>query len=337
MKRIRVGKALACFEALALTLALAGLSFSPAPATAQSDDNAVGVELRPGILFHPTLDVVYVMTPDGIAALDIATGNKQWTSKAAARPLTLVGNLLISLAESATAWNQLELVALDIQKRGEPVLRGVTELPAGVLITASKTVEGTFDIVARPSADSVDIYWSFQPVRRERFKEDLDDAEVGKPRRSPDKPSATIGRLQMSLKTGTLTKQGDARSGPPWPRRQRTLLLNKDRERREARYESMDGRHVLASQRVADDRVWEKYLWTVYERRSGRRLGEFRAHNSFNLFVVRDSLVIFETTPFERLGSPKEPAKLRALSLDNGREAWGVEVREIVYRGPLPP
>ena len=83
----------------------------------------------------------------------------------------------------------------------------------------------------------------------------------------------------------------------------------------------MDGRHVLASQRVADDRVWEKYLWTVYERSNGRRLGEFRAHNAFNLFVVRNSLVIFETTPFARLGSPEEPAKLRAISLGNGREA----------------
>ena len=102
-------------------------------------------------------------------------------------------------------------------------------------------------------------------------------------------------------------------------------------------YESADGRHVLASERVGNDRVWEKYRWTVYERSTGRLVGEFRTHVAFAPFVVREALLFYETTPYKLGTATEEPAKLRAVNLRTGQAVWSVEVREIVYRGPFPP
>ena len=82
--------------------------------------------------------------------------------------------------------------------------------------------------------------------------------------------------------------------------------------------------------------MWDKYRWTIFQR-SGQRVGEIRSHISFSPFVVRDSLVVFETKPYARAGQAPEPAKLRAVSVAGGREVWSVQVREIVYRGSYPP
>ena len=72
------------------------------------------------------------------------------------------------------------------------------------------------------------------------------------------------------------------------------------------------------------------------ESASGRKVGETRSHIAFAPFVVRGSVLVFETTPYIR-GRDVQPAKLRGVDLGTGRETWGVEVREVVYRGPVPP
>jgi hypothetical protein len=51
---------------------------------------------------------------------------------------------------------------------------------------------------------------------------------------------------------------------------------------------------------------------------------------------VNDSVIVFETTPYVANGK-EEPAKLRGVDLRTGRETWSVEVREVEYRGPMPP
>lgn len=337
MKRVRIGKTAAYCQALALMLT--GLSFFPAQVRAQEAGITKAVAFRPGILLHPTLDVAYVMTPGGISALDIATGKTQWTSDAAGRPLTLAGNLLISLVEPAARRNRLELVALDIQKDGKTVVRSVTDLPADVKVSVGDTPEGTFTIEAYPSNDSAIIDWTFWPIPRRGLRDDPDEEEEKKPtdatpNRLLARPSVMNGTFRMSLRTGAVTQQDNTKlSLPP---QQRKLVLSRISDREE-RYESMDGRHVVKSEWGGDYRVWDQYVWTVYERSTDRRLGAFRSHNSFNPFVVRDSLVILETTPFTRIGAPKEPAKLRAISLGNGQEVWSMEVREIIYRGSFPP
>jgi hypothetical protein len=329
-----------------LVLAASVLSSFPPPSNAQRDDNADGVELRPGLLIHPTLNVAYVMTPEGIAAVNIATGAKQWTSNAAAKPLAVTGNLLISQVEPKTAANELELVALNVQQQGQPTVRGVTELPSGVRVSIGETLKGTFEIDAQPSAGSVFVNWNFKPVRRRGIKDEVStdakneaqsDAKNTRLNQRVSNQSTTEGALRMNIKTGAMTRQRNS-TLKVLTLPQRTLTLSeKIANAPPAQFESADGLHILASERVGDDRVWDKYRWTVYERSTGRRVGEFRTHISFAPFVIRNSLALFETTPFRRRGAPPEPAKLRAVSLTTGQEVWGVEVREIAYRGPFPP
>jgi hypothetical protein len=103
---------------------------------------------------------------------------------------------------------------------------------------------------------------------------------------------------------------------------------------------SADGGHVLASERVADDSVWEKYLWTIYDRSTGEPIGEFRTFRSLAPFFVSDSMVIYETPPAARQVQGnliEEPLKIRAVDLSTGREVWSREVRDTAYRGPFPP
>ena len=102
---------------------------------------------------------------------------------------------------------------------------------------------------------------------------------------------------------------------------------------------SADGRHVLVSERVADDSVWEKYQWTVYERGSNRRLGALRDYRSHAPFVVVGSSIIYETGPFERRteqGLISEPLRIRTVALGRGNQLWSRPIRDTTYRGPFP-
>jgi hypothetical protein len=108
----------------------------------------------------------------------------------------------------------------------------------------------------------------------------------------------------------------------------------------EPQFLSADGRHVLSSQRVADDPEWDKYRWTIFERDSGRRLGELRMHLRYAPFFVDGTRVIYQTPPYARRrgrGMVEEPLQLRAADLDTGAPVWSQPVRDTVDRQPPPP
>jgi hypothetical protein len=97
---------------------------------------------------------------------------------------------------------------------------------------------------------------------------------------------------------------------------------------------------VLSSLRVADDPAWDKYLWTIFERESGRRVGEMRMHLRYVPFFVEGTRVIYQTPPYERREGPsmrQEPPQLRAADLGSGAEVWHQPVRDTVDREPPPP
>jgi len=77
-------------------------------------------------------------------------------------------------------------------------------------------------------------------------------------------------------------------------------------------YASANGRHILTTERVADDAERNKYRWTVTERTSGARVGELQTHTAFAPFVARGSVIVFETTPYT-VGDNEQPAKLRGF------------------------
>ena len=321
---------LVCGATLAAALvACAG----PAPVRAQQDTAA---RLRAGLIVNPDLGLAYVMTPaGGIAAVELASGEIRWTSQAAAKPLAVVGNRLIAQVEPTAAANRLEVVALNAQSGGQALVRGFTELPVGVRVSIGETLVGTFSAEARTVGGNVIVDWTFVPGSRQGMHDPADTAIAGRPgQRQAARPIR--GALRMNVTSGALTRLDTAQVSPP--PRPRWVLPQAEKVSRAAptQFESADGRHILASEAAGDDRTFEKYRWTIYERGTGNSVGELRTHISFSPFIVRDSLMIFETTPYAR-GESEEPARLRAFSLATGREIWSVEVREVVYRGPFPP
>jgi hypothetical protein len=97
---------------------------------------------------------------------------------------------------------------------------------------------------------------------------------------------------------------------------------------------------VLSSQRVADDPEWGKYRWTIFERESGRRVGEFRAHLRYAPFFIDDMRVIYQTPPYARRQGRRmveEPLQLLAADLNTGARVWSQPVRDTVDRQPPPP
>jgi len=299
------------------------------------------IALREGLIIDPTQPVAYVMTPErGIAAIDLITGGTRWTSTAAAKPLAIVGNRLVGQVESAALTNRLELVSIDVQERGRVAARNAAELPGGVRVTVGESLAGTFISTAQADGSNVLVTWRWTADAATGMKEDAGDDDAN--RISPKavrRITPVIGGVRMNPATGAMTRVSTERVIPgassPW------LLAASQRLRvddgKGVQYESADGKHVLVSERAGDDRTWDKYRWVVFDRVTGQKLGETRSHVSFAPFVVRDSILVFETTPYTAPKSAEQQAKLRGVSLDTGREKWSVPVREVVFRGLTPP
>jgi hypothetical protein len=102
---------------------------------------------------------------------------------------------------------------------------------------------------------------------------------------------------------------------------------------------SADGRQVLVSERIADDRTFDKYRWSLHTR-DGALLGEVSSFVSYSPFAVYDSLLLFSTPPnARRIGEElrSEPLLMKAFDLRSGAEVWRHALRDTQYRGPFPP
>src|SRR5436305_1787854 len=112
-----------------IVLATGIFSMSPHPAVGQESANH-SVELRPGVVIDPDRRVAYLMNPKGgIDALNLAHGERIWSTNEAAKPLVLVGDLLVSQTEPSSADNVLRIVALDTKQGGRQAVAKAVELP----------------------------------------------------------------------------------------------------------------------------------------------------------------------------------------------------------------
>lgn len=328
---------------------------------------AGAIELRPGVLIDLPRKVAYVMQPKGgIEAVALASGGRVWSTTEAAKPLALVGDTLVAQAEPTGATNQLGIVALNVQKgarRAPAGTAGMTvPLPTGTRVTVDDTLEGSFAISARATTEDALLAWEYARSLQQGIRPGaIEDAaggtppKPGEPARSeaarkvagaPAERTVSTGTVRVNASTGRAAAiaPGDpAAAAAAVARRARTPDA-RGQERLATvpgtQYLSADGRHILTSERVADDRVWDKYEWTIFERAGGRRLGTIRSYRSQAPFVVVDTEIVYETGPFVRRldeGLVDTPLQVRAVDLRNGRELWTRAVRDTAYRGPFPP
>jgi outer membrane protein assembly factor BamB len=317
-----------------------------------------GFQLIPGVVIDPNRREAYVMSPEGdIVALDLADGAQLWRSADAAKPLALAGNVLVSQAEATGAPNELKIVGLDTLQQGRPVVERSVELPPGVRPMIGEVANKSFTADAEIVAGDAAVSWEF--VERPRrgvapgnpevlpgeATVEVSDAAPALAAISQARSEATVtkGTFHLGLAPGlAAAEQVDA----PQVRIQRAgrapdlPAAAGMPEAEGTQFLSADGRHVLSSRRIADDDVWEKYLWTIFERATGQRLGEFKTHMSYAPFLVVDSRVIYETGPYALrtdTGIAEEPLQIRAVDLQTGRRLWNQPVRETADLTPPPP
>src|SRR5262249_23507441 len=105
-------------------------------------------------------------------------------------------------------------------------------------------------------------------------------------------------------------------------------------------YVSADGRHVLTSQLVGDDRdLKTKYLWTISSVADGTRIGETYSPFPRAPFFVSGTKLVFESRPYAIQVEGKmtrEPLNLRAVDLAFGTVAWSFPLRDTTFYGPFP-
>jgi hypothetical protein len=329
-------------------------------------------QLSPGVIVDPDRREAYVMSPQGgIDAVDLAEGTPVWHSSDADKPLTVADTLLVGQSEAPGPADGLRIVTLDTSRGGEQVSEAMVGLPPGVQPMIVPSLNRSFTASARAEPEGTVVSWEFveQPARgvAEGPMEVLpgeappaasaaappvtglgaiptgamDTAEPG------GEATVVRGAARVDPLSGTVTEEpvtpaplapslaaGD--SAPASDLAPDAALPGVP----QPQFLSADGRHVLSSIRVANDPEWDKYLWTVFERDSGRRAGELRMHVRYVPFLVAGTRIVFQTPPVVRRQGEEmvqEPVLLRAVDLTTSTPVWNQPVRDTVDREPPPP
>jgi hypothetical protein len=309
--------------------------------TRAQEEAADGFELRPGVVISPGRGLAYVMNPKGrIDAVELARGGSVWTTKRGAKPLALVGDLLICQTEPSGASLELGLVALDTRKQGERTSAKSATMPVGAQVSIDDTLEGSFAASARAVAGDVFIFWTHTRNFVSGMAPERSEPPGGPAVRTS--PRVLEGTVRWELSGGgaiSLLTREDSPAAPE-PRRPDLDAAQALSDLPGPQFVSADGRHVLISEAVGDPSGWNDYRWTLYERATARRVGEIKDYRSRAPFFVSGSTIVYETGPLVRRSGKElieEPLELRAMSLETGKELWSRPIRDTAYRGPFPP
>ena len=294
-------------------------------------------ELREGVVVNLVSKQAYVMNPKGgIDAIDLARGDSIWHSDQAAKPLALIGDRLIAQIEPKGD-NTLEVAILNVQNRGERLSESSTKLPAEIKVTIDDTLKSSFHTYARAVGGNVYLFWNYMvyPTR-----EELEEEQIKEKKTVQSSAKSNSGALRIN-QSGEISSVS-ARQVPAAAAKRPPDLSGKERLAGIAgrQFISEDGNYILSSESIADNTVWDKYRWNIYERATSKRIGEIKNFQSYAPFLVFDNQIIFQTAPYSRQtekGQIDEPLKIRALNLQTGQELWSWEVRDTAYRGPTPP
>ncbi|MEM8930574.1 MAG: hypothetical protein AAGE94_05335 [Acidobacteriota bacterium] len=310
---------------------LRALAFSPlllllamTPTVAEADTS---FELRPGLVIDPSSSTAFLMAPAGaIEAIDLDQGAVRWTSTDAARPLTVVQDRLVAQVERR-APGPLSLVALDAASGRARVTRDV-ELPDGMIPGVVDGLGVSFVSRAEAQTSGVLVSWTYD---RKSIGAIPDD------QRGDAKAEALAGALWLDPVSGAVeTRSAPTKAAPASIQLDGSARLSRVDARQ---FRSADGRHVLASERIADGRTWNRYRWTIYTA-SGERLGELDTPVSYAPFAVIDGVLVYEAgQALRRVGGEMvaEPLRVVAVSLPGGVVQWTRAIRDTAYRGPFPP
>ena len=327
---------------------------------ARSQASMTSFELAPGVVVDLDRNQAFVMTPQrGVAAINLVQGTEVWRSSEGSVPLAVEDDVLLCQLEAPVADNNLLLVGLDVRNGGRPLYTSRVALPAGVKALVGSSRASTFAVEAQVANGEARIAWehvqqAWQGRHPDAFEihpgessPDPDPNQQGSSGPAPD-PTAQArfgsgvaeGEVRVNLRSGAVSEQQ-----VPAPRfrsgRSRNLAPN-------ARLAglpgvqvlSADNRYVLSSERIANDSVWEKYRWSVYDRNTTQKVGEILEQFSSAPFTVVASRIVYLTGPYSRRtgsGMVTEPVQICSVDLGTGTVVWRRPIRDTVERRPAPP
>lgn len=315
--------------ALALLVGL----LTPALAFAQSAG-----ALHDGVVVDAASATAYVISPKGgIDALDLATGNVRWTSKAAVKPLAVVDGALLAQAAASDS-GELPVVAFDAKGVVKQQLR--IELPAGVRAQVADGPSRLFRAEAFASEDgAVVVTWAASESRPVQglLEQDAAGETLTSGALSAQEPLAGAARVDLS--TGRVADVPSAKAQSlQVAARAATAGKGLDLRRQLA---SLDGRHVLTTERLAasESGAQRRYRWTITDA-SGTTVGTVEAPVGRASFVVAGSQLLYVAPQVVRAEGNRlveEPLRLQALDLRTGAALWSAAVVDTAFRGPFPP
>src|SRR5262249_13542439 len=113
-------------------------------AMARSQEQPGTFQLRPGIVGDVTGRRLYVASPDGgVEAVDLVNGNRLWSTKAASKPLGVVGDRLVTQADNPNPAGAMSVVTLN-PTNGQATASGTVPLPPGVRALTKATPTSAF-------------------------------------------------------------------------------------------------------------------------------------------------------------------------------------------------
>ncbi|HKV09344.1 MAG TPA: hypothetical protein VJ725_14470 [Thermoanaerobaculia bacterium] len=303
---------------------------------------AAATALHDGVVVDLAQGAAYVASPQGgIDAVQLSTGNVMWKTRDAAKPLLVKDGALLAQGRPG-ANGELSLVALDT-RQGTARSRVEVALSSGVRANLMDGPTQSFRAEAFVAADkSVVVTWTADD---RAFQGIVPAPEDGL---APAKSAAVVaggprrGAVQVDMAKG--------RAVPMAYEKAQGLLGSALTVRTEAirvrglgtttrELPSLDGQHVLKSEKNPEGGLWTPYRWTVTNK-AGRVIGTANAPVSLTPFVVSGSRIFYVAMPSIRREGDKtvrQPLRLVSMDLLSGNDVWTSEVVDSNYRGPFPP
>ena len=326
------------------------------------------------LLIHGTIvdsnrGAVYVAKPNGtIEAVDLASGRTSWTSNEAALPIGLGDGLLVAqVEEKPKATERFQIVILEAAG-GKKVTEATITLPAGALalvtdhkgkmFRATAERDGALFLVSwlyqenlvkgiRPPDNERTMFWIAGSARVHSQTGKVVAADggpvdevpgrwqrYGTPPSPPWHAGNVVARTEGGRGKALTLKRSEAGSGRPLPDQ---ALVN----RAITSLPSADQRHLLASERVGEGGPDDpEYQWSILAMDTAERATVLRKDVSAAPFFVFSDSVVFESRPHSYLRGEllvEEPLEIHAMRLTTGVAKWKVELRDLSYRGPMPP
>jgi len=310
-----------------------------------------GALLADQVVFDRSSSTLYLAAPDGLTARRLGDGERLWLNPDGGRPLGLSGDALVVLAGSGDQVHYLDpddgrlLDAIELD--WPEGVQGLIEDRPNQQFRARLYADGSGDVLV----------WSYQ--RRELRGAPAVagiNRDLNRPAISADQPGAATAAqsdsgdaaIVVSLQGALSLSRGRARATPLADEVLEQLPAAVAVELSEAQvpgegrqFLSTDQRHVLVSAMVEDVDAWLRHRWTVFEAGAGARLGAVDQFFAYGPFVVAEERLAVIVPPHGLLDDDQQWQEhgqgLEVRRLDTGQLVWRNELREIIYRGILPP